>query len=367
MDYTFIDSADGVEYIPNQTQWKPEQGIFNIKPYKVQFPREKIALRSWTMWRYKEALPFHDQRCFNISLGEGGTPLLPLNADDPNILVKLDYLMPTGSFKDRGAAVLISKARELGVKEVLADSSGNAGTAIAAYCARAGIKSYIYVPENTSERKLAQMKAYGAEIHKIAGSREDTAIAAKRTVEEEQLFYASHVYNPFFHEGTKTFAFEIWEQMNYQIPDQLILPVGNGTLLLGAYIGFQNLLESGMIQRLPKLVGVQAENCAPIAQAFHRKRDINPVSNTGTLAEGIAIADPVRGSQIMKAVKTTGGSIITARENEIETARGELSSKGFYVEPTTAATYAAFKNYKQANLSKEAKVVMSLCGSGLKK
>ncbi|UOR14030.1 threonine synthase [Halobacillus amylolyticus] len=320
------------------------------------------------MWRYQEALPFEDQEPPSaITLGEGMTPLVSLDGRNPNILMKMDYLMPTGSFKDRGAAVLIAKAKELGVTSVIADSSGNAGTSIAAYCARANIDCHIYVPASTSEKKIAQIKAHGAELHKITGSREDTARAAIAHVKKEKLFYASHVYNPYFYEGTKTFAFEIWEQHNFCAPDTLILPVGNGTLLLGAYIGFKNLKQAGMIKRVPKIIAVQAEPCAPIAKAFHQNKAISAVENIGTQAEGIAIANPARGQQVISAVKDTEGTIITAPEAQIDSAIQELARKGFYVEPTTAATYAAFKKYRGNFLNKDDVTVLSLCGSGLKK
>ncbi|MGI8316408.1 threonine synthase [Halobacillus mangrovi] len=367
MSHIFLDSKKE-EYIPNHYQWKPEKGIYDLKPYEVKFPVDEIKQRQPTMWRYKEALPFDkSQDLLSFSLGEGMTPLLPLDKNEQNILVKMDYLMPTGSFKDRGASVLVAKAKELGVTTVIADSSGNAGTSIAAYCARANIRCHIYVPDSTVPKKLAQIEAYGAELHRIPGTREETAEAAQRDVEEKGIFYASHVYNPFFYEGTKTFAFEIWEQLNYKVPDKVIVPVGNGTLLLGAYIGFKNLKNAGVIRHFPKIVGVQSEGCQPIAKAFRENKNTSIVENTGTEAEGIAIADPVRGDQVLQAIKETNGAIITAPEKDIKSAKKELALKGFFVEPTTAATYAAFKEYKNSILNPDEVVVMSLCGSGLKK
>ncbi|MGP4076030.1 threonine synthase [Halobacillus sp. K22] len=367
MKAVFVDKWNN-EYVPNRTEWKPEEGVFRMKPYPVDFPIKKIKERQASMWRYQEALPFEKADTYaSITLGEGMTPLVPLDADHPNLFMKMDYLMPTGSFKDRGAAVLIAKAKELGVSSVIADSSGNAGTAIAAYSARAGMNCRIYVPASTSEKKLAQIEAHGAYIHKIPGSREDTAQAAKNAVENENLYYASHVYNPFFYEGTKTFAFEIWEQLGEKVPDSLILPVGNGTLLLGAYIGFQNLKEAGVTNRLPRIIGVQSESCAPIAEAFISGESVSPVENKGTLAEGIAIADPMRGEEIIEAVKDTRGTIVTAPEGDIKAARQELAGKGFYVEPTTAATYAAYQKYEAEIVHPDETIVMVLCGTGLKK
>ncbi|MFQ3544115.1 threonine synthase [Halobacillus rhizosphaerae] len=366
MKTIFVDSK-GVEYVPDKNNWKPADGLFQVKHGAIRFPLKMISVRPATMWRYQEALPVSEKISSSLSLGEGMTPLVPFDDQEPNLWVKMDYLMPTGSFKDRGAAVLIAKAKELGVTSVIADSSGNAATSIAAYSARAGIECHVFVPDSVSEKKLAQVKAHGAIVHKIAGTREETAVAAQSAVEETDAFYASHVYNPFFHEGTKTFSFEIWEQLQFKVPDQIILPVGNGTLLLGAYIGFTNLLNAGMIDKLPKLVAVQAENCAPLAHAFTSSSPVTSVENEGTAAEGIAIADPARGEQIIQAVHASKGTIITAPEEDIDEAKAELAKKGFYVEPTTAATYAAYKKYKIKHVTESERVVIALCGSGLKK
>jgi threonine synthase len=201
-------------------------------------------------------------------MGEGFTPLEEMNFNGNKVLMKIDYLFPTGSYKDRGATVLISKTRELGIKKVVEDSSGNAGSAIAAYCARAGIRCEIYVPKTTSSGKLAQIQAYGATLRRIQGSRERTAQAAMKAA--SRIYYASHCWNPFFLHGTKTFGFEIWEQMGWKVPDVIILPVGHGTLFLGAYLGFKELREAGMVKRLPRLVGVQSTFCTPLLQAFRK-------------------------------------------------------------------------------------------------
>ena len=201
-----------------------------------------------------------------VSLGEGMTPLLTLQIGGREVLVKQDHLFPTGSYKDRGASVLISQVKSLGIRQVVEDSSGNAGCAIAAYCAKAGIGCDIYVPKDTAPAKLAQILSYGATLHKILGSREDTAAAVMEAAQTH--YYASHSWNPFFFQGTKTFAYEVCEQMDWQAPDIVVLPVGNGTLLLGAYIGFKELVNSGIIHRIPCLIGVQAEGCAPLAKAF---------------------------------------------------------------------------------------------------
>ncbi len=382
-------SVCGREYDPASLVWRCAcGGLLDLPEVAVSFPLKRIQARPSTLWRYREALPFapESNAWQAVTMGEGFTPLLPLDPEAPGILLKADYMMPTLSFKDRGAAVLVTLAHALGARRVIADSSGNAGTAIAAYAARAGIACDVYVPASASAKKLRQIAAHGAAVHAIPGSREDTAAAAIAAVEREQVFYASHVYNPYFFQGTKTYAFEIWEQLGCRAPDVLALPVGNGTLVLGAYYGFKDLLRAGLIERLPRILAVQAEGCAPLAQAFERGEDVAaPVSNTGTEAEGIAIAAPARSRQILAAIRETRGLIITVSDEAIASARDHLARRGFYVEPTAAAPYAGLLKYSARYLGEDAppehqplfssnplsapsseRVVVPLCGAGLK-
>ena len=279
------------------------------------------------------------------------------------VLLKIDYLFPTGSYKDRGATVLISKVKELGIKKVVEDSSGNAGCAIAAYCARARIGCEIYVPEATSPGKLAQIRAYGANLKRIEGSRERTAEVTMEAA--SRIYYASHCWNPFFLHGTKTFAFEIWEQMGWKAPHVIVLPVGHGTLFLGTYLGFKELKEAGMVKRIPRLVAVQSASCAPLYQAFKRGwNEARPIEKRETMAEGIAIAEPIRGRQILEAIRETDGEVLTVTEKEIGVAMTEMGIKGHFIEPTSAATIAGLKKYLK-HIKKEI-VVSTLTGMGLK-
>ncbi|PJZ00562.1 threonine synthase [Bacillus vallismortis] len=356
----------GAKYNVSEQIWKCQcGGVLDLLKEKIEFDDLKVNKNTPSMWRYIEAMPFgRDSGSWSaITMGEGNTPLIMLDSEEPNTFVKVDYMMPTLSFKDRGAAVLIAKAKELGVKHVIADSSGNAGTSIAAYAKRADIACDIFLRKGTSPKKIAQVKAHGANVREIEGTREDVAEAAQKAVNEEKKFYASHVYHPFFYEGTKTYAYEIWEQMN-GAPDTLMIPVGNGTLLLGAYYGFKELLENKCIEKMPKLVAIQAENCAPLAKAFvSNQQSAEPIENSGTLAEGIAIAKPARSAQILEAIRATNGQIITTNEEEILKARTALAGKGFYVEPTTAANYAGYLKYEH---SSDEKIVIPLCGAGIK-
>jgi threonine synthase len=352
-----------LEFSPGDIFWKCTCGGLLNLTFEPTFPIEKIKKRKPTLWRYREAIPIAKDDSI-LSFDEGFTPLVPLTFDNKKVWVKQDHLFPTGSYKDRGASVLMSKVKELGISRVVEDSSGNAGCAIAAYCALGGIRSEIYVPENTSPAKLAQIESYGAVLKKIPGSREDTARAVWEAAQKD--YYASHSWNVYFFHGTKTFAFEVWEQLEWKAPDTLILPVGNGTLLLGAFIGFNELLEAGMIREIPKIVGVQSAHCAPLAKAFReRLKDIPKVHPQDTLAEGIAIAEPVRGRQTLEAVKESGGSFLSVNDGEVKKSLRFASQKGFYLEPTAAATLAGVFQYLR-NSDPEEIVVSVFTGHGLK-
>lgn len=362
----FICNSCGKKHDITPTIWKCECGGV----LSVVKDTPKIDVAAWnnypnSLWRYFETMPFaKESRTWeSVTMGEGQSPLIVLDPMEQNTYVKVDYMMPTLSFKDRGAAVLMTKAKELGVTKVIADSSGNAGTAIAAYAARCNIACDIYLSDETSPKKIAQIKAHRATIKAIHGTREDVAAAAQKAVEEENAFYASHVYNPYFYEGTKTYAYEIYEQLK-GAPDALIIPVGNGTLVLGAYYGFKELFENELIEKMPKIIAIQAANCSPLAQAFKKGELLaEPVTNEGTLAEGIAIAAPARSKQILEAVRETNGTFINIQEDEILSARATLAEKGFYVEITTAANYAGYLKYRK---TPKEKIIIPLCGAGIK-
>ena len=274
----------------------------------------------WSLWRYWSSLPCSGER---VTLGEGLTPLVPVR---PGLWCKLDYVMPTGSFKDRGATVLMSVAAGLGVERVVADSSGNAGRSVAAYAARAGMAAEVYVPESTSPARVAAVEGLGARVVVVAGDRAAAGEAARAAAEETGAWYASHVYRPEFAHGVKTLAFELHEQLDGP-PGTVVVPAGNGTLVLGLWLGFR-----GLGARLPRIVAVQAERCAPLAG----------LAPTGpTAASGIAIPAPPRGAEVRAAVLATGGAVVTVPEAALAPAGAELGRLGLAVEPTAAAAWAA--------------------------
>lgn len=288
-----------------------------------------------------------------VSLGEVATPVLRRKLGRTEVHLKLDYLQPTGSFKDRGAFVLINKLRELGIREVVEDSSGNAGAAIAGYCAAAGIRCNIYLPESTSAGKIKQVTAYKANLVKVPGSRDDTARAILQAA--KTTYYASHVYNPLFFEGTKSLAYEINEQVG--IPDYIFVPAGNGTMLLGAYIGFKEL------GKLPRIIAVQSKNCAPVAAAFHGR---TPEPSAPTVAEGIAIGQPMRLQEMVAAVRESQGDFITVDDASVLQAQELLGGMGIYIEPTAGAAVAGMLQCFPEG-DRGLNIVVPLTGSGLKK
>ncbi|MEU9254037.1 pyridoxal-phosphate dependent enzyme [Streptomyces sp. NPDC048270] len=313
-----------------------------------------------SLWRYAAALPLPG--AFSVSLAEGNTPMVPLAE---RVHAKLDYLMPTLSFKDRGAVMLAEVARRLAPQRVVADSSGNAGAAVAAYCARAGLSCEVFVPEGTSERKTDRIRAHGAAVRTVPGGREATAEAARAAADEPGVFYASHVFNPYFLHGTKTYVYEIWEAMSGRLPDALVVPVGNGTLLLGAALAVEELARRGV--RPPALIAVQAAAVAPLASAFAAgAEDAEPVVQRPTLAEGIAIPAPPRARQILAAVRKSGGTFLTVPDARLREAQRDLAGRGLSVEPTAAACWAAVGPLAPEDPLQGRTAVLPLCGAGPK-
>jgi threonine synthase len=365
MNGTLVCHDCGATPDPGGFPWRCACGGLLDLRWSSRFPRDAIRSRPPGLWRYAEAIPADPARGL-VTWGEGFTPLVPVSVGESRVLLKLEFLFPSGSFKDRGASVLISHLRALGATKLVEDSSGNAGAAIAAYAARAGIPAEIYVPASTSADKLHQIEAHGAALVRVPGTREETAAAALAAAAAAP--YASHIYHPYFFHGTKTFAFEVWEQLGFRAPDSVVLPVGHGTLFLGAYYGFRELREAGEIERLPRLIGVQAAACAPLVEAFRTRAERLPgVPVAETAAEGIRIADPPRWRQILAATEESRGMLVAVSEARIVKALRWLARLGLYVEPTAAAAVGALEDLTSCFfLGGRETVVVPLTGSGLK-
>lgn len=317
------------------------------------------------LWRYSSLLPVErpdEARAY----GEGLTPLTRARAAEGPLL-KLDYLFPSGSFKDRGSAIMVNRLRELGVTDISEDSSGNAGASIATYSARNGLRCTIFAPDSASRGKLAQVVQAGARLVTVPGPREKTTEAAEQAA-RAGAYYAGHNRNPFFLAGMKTWAYEVYEQLGGRAPGDCVFPVGGGSLLIGAHRGFKDLLAAGLIARLPRLWAAQTDSCDPVARAIAEGLDHLPaVDKRPTVAEGIALVRPPRGVVILEAIRESGGGAVTVPEGEVLPAAGDLARLGFFAEPTSAAAWAGYTGLAAAGRFPDpADIVVTLTGSGLK-
>ena len=264
------------------------------------------------------------------------------------------------------SSAMLSFLRAQGITHVLEDSSGNGGAAVSAYAAAGGMKATIVAPESTSPAKTVQMRAHGATVELIPGTRQATSDAA--IARSEKIFYASHNWHPFFLHGTKTLAYELWEDLGFRAPDNVITPCGAGSNVLGCEIGFSELLRAGQIEKMPRLFAAQPENCGPIAAAFAAGSDtLLPGETHPTIAEGTAIAHPIRLREVLGALRETRGGAVRLTEAEIAAATLDLAAMGVYVEPTAAQAAAALaKLLASGAIAPGQTTVLVLTGSGLK-
>jgi len=321
----------------------------------------------WSLW---ERLPLHQVGNI-VSLGEGNTPCVPLDRVGSRLglerlYAKLEYLNPTGSFKDRGTSAMLSMVRELGFQEVVEDSSGNAGASLAAYAARGGIRAIVYVPATASPYKMAQIRFYGAELRPIDGDREAVAGAAREYMEATGSFYASHNWSAYFIEGMKSFAYEAVQQLDVPI-EHMVFPVGNGSLLLGAWKGFVELREQDRVIRIPRLHCAQARACMPIVAAWQGQEWTASQLGT-TVAGGIAVSNPPRGHQVAQALKATEGVATAVEEEQILHWQRVLArEEGLFIEPTSAAAFAGLEALVRQQVIRPREVTLvPVTGFGLK-
>jgi threonine synthase len=354
----------GSRYAISTPRWRGEDGSPLMVSPLPGITRDGIDRSERSQWRYRAALPVVLDRW--VSLGEGCTPLLRATVDGVPVRVKPEWFNPTASFKDRGTTVMMSVLASQGITDVLEDSSGNGGSSVAAYAAAAGMTSRILAPEHTSPAKLLQSRLYGASVELVPGDRTATSDEAIRRAESH--FYASHNWHPFFLQGTKLLAYEIWEDLGFTAPDSVVVPAGSGSLVLGCHLGFTELVASGAIPRVPRILVAQAENCSPLARAFARGlARISEGAWAPTLAEGASIAHPVRDQEVLAAVARSAGGFQTVPEDQIPGAVQMLAALGLYAEPTSALVAAAVPGFVRQGLVRPGETtVMVLTGSGLK-
>lgn len=356
----------GQRYPADQPRWRGDDGgplVFEPLP---GIGRGQIDAATNSQWRYRAALPDPLAHIEPVTLGEGRTPLINRTFDGIDVGLKVESMNPTGSFKDRGVAVMVTALRHQGVDRVLEDSSGNGGSSVAAYCAAAGIEAHILVPAATSPNKIVQSRWHGANIELVSGTRQEVADEAVRRA--GTTFYASHNWHPHFLQGIKLLAYEIWEDLGFRAPAAVLVPAGAGSLVLGCATGFGELYRAGEIDRVPRILVSQPQNCSPLVTAIEEGRDeVAEQQWATTVAEGTAIAKPVRDREVLQAIRNSSGTAVAVAEDELLPAVGELATSGLFAEPTSAQVVPALRQLRAAGeISAADTVVAVLTGSGLK-
>ena len=341
-------------------------------PLDVEYLEGKGAGVQPANWTGPEIpMPLH-LRGSAMSLGEGGTPVVDLtNIAEmlglQTVQAKLEFMNPTGSFKDRGTAIMVGMAREHSVKQVVEDSSGNAGASLSAYAARSGIEAHIFAPASAPAAKLRQIRAYGSEVHSIEGPREATTDAAMAYAGERNLVYASHNLSPYFLEGTKTIAYEVAQQYRDGLPAHMVLPVGNGSLFIGAWKGFKELLDAGHVAKIPRLHCIQARAVMPIVAAY-RGEEWSADPTAKTVAGGISSAAAPREPQILDVLRDTDGVAEAVDDADILRWQELLATReGVFAEPTSAAAFAGLETLVGSGvIAADEAVLVPVTGFGLK-
>ena len=342
---------------------------FRISRRKVPWTKRRLSV-----WRYRELLPVDNDR-FITTIAEGGTGLhhclrLGRELGLKRLYVKNEGENPTGSFKDRGMTLALSKARELGKRKVVCASTGNTAASLAAYSARAGLTCIVIVPEGkVAAGKMLQVMIHGARIFQVRGDFDEAMRAVVTLTEHRKAFYLMNSLNPFRLEGQKTLAYEVCDQLDGEVPDALVLPVGNGGNISAIWKGFGEYNMLGITKTRPRMIGVQAEGAAPIANAVkHKQERIQPVTNPRTIASAIRIGSPVNWSKVLPAINESRGTAETVSDREILRAQRDLASKeGIFVEPASAASVAGLRKCRDTGRIDRSDIVVCVAtGHGLK-
>ena len=338
---------------------------YDLSALRGKFTRESLRGRPANMWRYKEVLP-GDQP---ITLGEGFTPMLP-SRENPNVLIKDEGLNPTGSFKARGLCAAVTMAHQYGLKKLAVPSAGNAASALAAYCAAAGIEAHIFMPKDVPTANYIECKVYGAKVTLVDGLISDCARMVNERKQAEGWFDISTLKEPFRVEGKKTMGYEVAEQLNWELPDAIFYPTGGGVGLIGMWKAFDEMEELGWIgSGRPRMVSVQASGCAPVAKAWDEHKPVAEMwQNAHTAAAGLRVPKPYADYIILDILKKSDGTAIAVSDEQIFDAAKEWASReGVFAAPEGAASLAAYKVLVEQNVLKPTdKVVLFNTGSGLK-
>ncbi|HKX41400.1 MAG TPA: threonine synthase [Burkholderiaceae bacterium] len=360
----YVEPTSGRTYALNTPRWcSDDRKPLMITPQRGM-SRDDIDRTVRSQWRYRAALPL--AIADPISMGEGCTPLIQKEWRDHRPYFKLEWFNPTSSFKDRGTTVMLSMLRQQGVDAVLEDSSGNGGASVAAYGTAGGMRVKILAPAFASPAKIAQMRAYGAQVQLVEGPRQECENEAVR--QSTDIFYSSHNWQPFFLEGTKSIGYEIWEDLNFRVPDNIVMPAGAGSNVLGCFMAFSELARAGQIQKMPRLFVCQPLNCSPIDASFHAGVT-TPVAREvrKTISEGTAIPHPLRLAEVVTAVRDSGGSTVAVQEDAIVESLKQIARLGLLPELTSATAVAGFDRLaRDGVIQAREETVVILTGTGIK-
>ena len=347
---------------------------YRLQEIKRRLKRDHILIRPPNMWRYREILPIAEEKDI-ISLGEGFTPLIPAQnlgqkLGLENLWIKDESMNPTGSFKARGMSAAISMAKKLGIKEVCLPSAGNAAGAAAAYSARAGMKTFVFMPKDTEFCFVSECKSFGAEVELVDGVITDCAARMLERKKGKNWFDLSTLKEPYRVEGKKTMGYELAEQSGWRLPDVIIYPTGGGTGIIGMWKAFDEMERLGWVQgKKPKLVCVQSEGCAPLAKAFEEAKDFaEEWKKPKTIASGIKVPKAIGDFLILKALRESHGAAIAVSEQEILNSVREIAqAEGIFPCPEGGAALAGLRKLIEENqVRRDDKIVLFNTGTGLK-
>jgi len=353
---------------------KPLLVRYDLERAASTLTRESLAVRRGGMWRYREVMPVQDDAGI-ITLGEGGTPLLHAarlgkSLGMPRLHIKDESLNPTQSFKARGMSAAVTMAKELGVTAVAAPSAGNAGGALAAYAARAGLEAHLFMPSDTPRANIVESMRLGAHVTLIDGLITDCGAEVARRKDAEGWFDVSTLKEPYRVEGKKTLGYELAEDLDWMLPEVIIYPTGGGTGLIGMWKAFGEMESMGLIgSARPRMVSVQAEGCAPIVRAFARgDRFAEMFPDAATVASGLRVPKAIGDFLILDAIRASGGTAIAVSDAKLLAAVGEIgASEGLFVAPEGAACLPALRKLLDAgDIRRDERVVMFNTGAGVK-
>ena len=348
---------------------------YDLASAAAALDREAVTQRPRGMWRWRELLPVRE-RANEVSLGEGDTPLLPAprlaaRLGLPALFIKDESFNPTGTFKARGMAAAVSRAKELGLRELVTPTAGNAGGALAAYAARAGLPAHVFMPQDAPRANAAEARAYGAEVRLVAGLISDAGKLAAAEAAAHGWFDVSTFKEPYRAEGKKIMGYELAEHFGWTLPEVVVYPTGGGTGLVGMWKAFAELATLGWLEgpQRPRLVSVQAEGCAPIVQAWAAgAQRATFFENAATVAAGLRVPGPFADRQILRALRDSGGTAVAVSDAEILEAQQQMATEeGLLAAPEGAATLAGLARLVgQGWVRPDERVVLFNTGSGLK-